>query len=247
MNNKVSLITGGSRGIGRACVDVLARDGYDIAFTYNNNEQAAQETLSLTKKHARRILSYHVDLGDAASALSLVANVIKDFGRIDVLINNAGIAPVVPMEDITIQEWDYVQNVNVRGAFICARAAFQHMKSQKQGRIVFLSSQAGQSGGIFVGAHYVASKAALLGLTKSFAKAGAAYGILVNCVSPGQIDTPLTESFPQEKVKNLTSSIPLGRIGKPEEVAEIIAFLVSDKVTYVTGATIPVNGGLLML
>lgn len=139
-----------------------------------------------------------------------------------------------------------MMNVNLRGSFFCAQAALREMRKQKSGRIVFMSSQAGQAGGMFVGAHYVASKAGLIGLSKSFAKAGAADGILVNCVAPGQVDTPLTRQFPADKVAAMTGAIPLKRMATAEEVAGVVAFLVSDAASYVTGATVPVNGGLLM-
>lgn len=139
-----------------------------------------------------------------------------------------------------------MMNVNLRGAFFCAQAALRQMRAQKGGRIVFMSSQAGQAGGVFIGAHYVASKAGLIGLSKSFAKAGAVDGILVNCVSPGQVDTPLTKQFPADKVAAMTGAIPLKRMASADEVAGVVAFLVSDAASYVTGATVPVNGGMLM-
>jgi 3-oxoacyl-[acyl-carrier protein] reductase len=176
-----------------------------------------------------------------------VQDVIRDFGRLDVLVDNAAVAPVKPIDELTIADWDEVLNVNLRAAFFCAQQAFIHMReSGRGGRLIFMTSQAGQAGGVFVGAHYVASKAALMGVMKSFAKAGAAYGILANCVAPGQIDTPLTSEFPADKVEQLTRQIPLGRMGGAGEVASVVRFLASSESSYVTGATIGVNGGLLM-
>lgn len=243
---RVVLVTGGSRGIGRACACALARTGHAIAFSYLRDRDAALRTAELAGAAGVEVRFYQADVGDADAARGLVSRAIEDFGRLDVLVVNAAIAPVVPIEEITPEEWDRVMAVNLRGAFVCAQAAFLQMRVQREGRILFISSQAGQAGGVFVGAHYVASKAALLGLTKSFAKAGAPHGILVNCVAPGQIDTPLTETFPPDRVADLTRAVPLGRMGTPEEVAEVIAFLAGSGASYVTGATVPVNGGLLM-
>lgn len=243
---RVALITGGSKGIGQACCARLAAQGFDIAFNYSREDETVQETKVLIGKQNREARGYRVDLGEGAAPRSLVESVIADFGRLDVLVNNAGIAPTTSLTSITVEEWDHVLGVNLRGAFFCAQAALAHMRQRRSGRIVFMSSQAGQAGGVFVGAHYVASKAALIGLAKSFAKAGAAEGVLVNCVCPGQVDTPLTHHFPQDKVAAMTTAIPLKRMATAGEVAEVVAFLASDACSYVTGATIPVNGGMLM-
>jgi len=243
---KVALVTGGSKGIGRACCVKLAKEGYAVAFNYSRDETAASGTTKAVQEHRGTVRAYRADLADGNAARRLVEMVIGDFGRLDVLVNNAAVAPTTSIDAITVEEWDRVLNVNLRSAFFCAQAALRQMQRQAGGRIVFISSQAGQAGGAFVGAHYVASKAAVLGLTKSFAKAGAEHGVLVNCVSPGQIDTPLTATFPGEKVRALTEAIPLKRMGTAGEVADVVAFLASDASAYITGATIPVNGGLLM-
>jgi 3-oxoacyl-[acyl-carrier protein] reductase len=246
MGIKSALITGGNRGIGRACTLELARAGFDVAIGYNSGRRAALDVAGEVRRSGRTARVYRADLGKARDAAILMNRVIEDFGRLDVLVNNAAIAPVTDIDGITVAEWDRVMALNVRGAFICGQLALRQMRLQGGGRIVFISSQAGQTGGSFVGAHYSASKAALLGLTKSFARAGAGHGVLVNCVSPGQIDTHMTASFPQDKVQVLTRSIPLNRMGRPEEVAHVVAFLVSEGASYLTGAIVPVNGGLLM-
>jgi len=246
MEPMCALVTGGSRGIGSACTLELARCGFDVAIGYNRDRQAALGVARAAGRYGRTARVYKVDLGKAGDAKDLVPRVLKDFGRLDVLVNNAAVAPVKDIEEITAEEWDRVMALNVRGAFLCGQQALRQMRKQGGGRIIFLGSQAGQTGGSFVGAHYSASKAAILGLSKSFARAGAAAGVLVNCVSPGQIDTPMTSSFPQDKVRMLKKAIPMKRIGRPEEVAKVVAFLASEGASYLTGATVPVNGGLLM-
>jgi 3-oxoacyl-[acyl-carrier protein] reductase len=243
---KVALVTG-SRGIGKSCAFGLALDGFDVAVTYSRHADDAHELVQQLTSHGVRAVAYEAQLGDAGAPAKLIEQVLADFDRLDVLVNNAGIAPVKPIDEITIEEWDEVLNVNLRAAFFCAQRAFVHMRdSVRGGRLIFMSSQAGQGGGVFVGAHYVASKAALIGLTKSFAKIGAQHGILSNCVSPGQIDTPLTDSFPRDKVEQLTKQIPLGRMGTADEVASAVRFLASEASSYITGATLPVNGGVYM-
>jgi 3-oxoacyl-[acyl-carrier protein] reductase len=246
METKSALVTGGSRGIGRACTLELAKAGFDVAIGYNSDRQAAMNVARVVRRLGRIARVYRADLGKARETELLMNRVIKDFGRLDVLVNNAAIAPVTNIDEITVEEWDRVMALNVRGAFICSQVALRQMRLQGGGRIIFISSQAGQTGGSFVGAHYSASKAALLGLTKSFARAGAEHGVLVNCVSPGQIDTTMTASFPPEKVRKLKRSIPLKRMGRPEEVAHVVVFLASEGASYLTGATVPVNGGMLM-
>lgn len=243
---KVALVTGGSKGIGRACGERLAAEGYAVAFNYHHDETAAREAVAAMGGHGHPVRSYRADLGEAEAPRRLVEDVVRDFGRLDLLVNNAAVAPTTPITEISVEEWDLVLATNLRGAFFCAQAALRHMGARKSGRIVFVSSQAGQAGGVFVGAHYVASKAALIGLAKSFAKAGAADGVLVNCVCPGQVDTPLTQQFPADRVAALTQAIPLKRMATATEVANVIVFLASDAASYITGATVPVNGGMLM-
>lgn len=243
---QVALITGGSKGIGRACCIRLAKAGYAVAFNYQREDGTAQETIKAVEALGGKVHGYRSDFAEGAAPARLVQRVVEDSGRLDLLVNNAAFAPTTGIEAITLEEWDQVLNVNLRSAFFCAQAALKQMQAQGGGRMVFLSSQAGQAGGVFVGAHYVASKAALLGLSKSFARVGARYGILVNCISPGQIDTPLTAGFPADKVEALRQAIPLQRMGTAEEVADVVAFLASPASAYITGATIPVNGGMLM-
>lgn len=241
-----ALVTGGGRGIGRACCLALARAGFDVAVNFFSNEAAARKTAAKVEALGRKATLHQADLGEVDQAMGLVEQALEAHGRLDVLVNNAAMAPVTPITEITPQQWERVMAVNLEGAFFCAQKALVHMCAAGGGRIIFLSSQAGQAGGVFIGAHYVSSKAALLGLTKSFAKSGAAHGVLVNCVAPGQIDTPLTETFPPDKVSQLTGQIPLGRMGSADEVAQVVAFLASPAASYLTGTTIPVNGGMLM-
>lgn len=242
----VALVTGGSKGIGQACGERLAAAGYAVAFNYHHDEAAAREATAAIAAHGQPVRAYRSDFAQPDAPGRLVADVLRDHGRIDLLVNNAAVAPTTAIDAITVDEWDQVLATNLRSAFFCAQAALRQMRVQKRGRIVFMSSQAGQAGGVFIGAHYVASKAALIGLTKSFAKAGAADGVLVNCVCPGQVDTPLTRQFPADKVAALTQAIPLKRMATATEVANVVVFLASDAASYITGATVPVNGGMLM-
>lgn len=246
LNQPVALVTGGSKGIGRACGERLAAAGYAVAFNYHHDEAAAREATAAIAAHGQPVRAYLSDFGAPDAPGRLVEDVLRDHGRLDLLVNNAAIAPTTAIDAITVDEWDQVLSTNLRSAFFCAQAALRQMRAQKHGRIVFMSSQAGQAGGIFIGAHYVASKAALIGLAKSFAKAGAADGVLVNCVCPGQVDTPLTRQFPADKVAALTQAIPLRRMATATEVANVVVFLASDAASYITGATVPVNGGMLM-
>ncbi len=164
----------------------------------------------------------------------------------DILINNAGICYLTPFEDITEEEWDKVISVNLKGAFLCSQAVMRAMISQRWGKIVNIASLAGKVGGILVGAHYSASKAGIICLTKSLAKRMAPYGVNVNAVAPGQIKTKMTDDWPENEKEKLRRSIPRGHFGGPEDVAETVLFLVSDRARFITGEIIDVNGGIFM-
>ena len=243
---KAALITGASRGIGRACALTLARYGCSVAVNYHRNDTAANEVVEAARHMGVSAYSYRADIASLEDIRSLVQSVIDQFGRIDVLVNSAGVSQVVAASDITAEDWDRVMRVNLRGLFFCCQQVLRYMKEQRGGRIVNIASTAGQVGGFFIGANYSASKAGVICLTKTLAKDAAPYGVLVNCVAPGLIDTDMVTTYPPEKVDLLVSTIPLGRMGTPQEVANGVAFLASDAASYITGATIYVNGGTYM-
>ena len=186
------------------------------------------------------------DVSNKKDVDNMVAKVLDEFGHIDVLVNCAGVSEIKTLDDIDEISWNRVLDINLKGTFFCSQQVFKHMKKNGCGRIINIASQAGQTGGIFIGAHYSASKAGIVALTKTLAKVGASCGILANSVSPGLIETDMVDDYPEHLKNDLIKSIPLGRIGLPSEVASVVAFLASDDASYITGANIPVNGGMLM-
>lgn len=245
-NNKVALITGGTRGIGKECVIALAKKGYNIAFTFFSSEKRAIETKKEVEKLGVNVFFAKVDLSNKKDIENMFKQVIGEFGQIDVLVNNAGMSEIKKIEEINENDWDKIMDANLKGTFFCSQLALKHMKKRKTGKIINIASQAGTTGGFYTGAHYSTSKAGVICLTKSLAKTGAPFGIIVNSVSPGLIDTDMIKPFPDKYKNDLLRKIPLGRIGHPRDVANVVAFLTSDEASYITGANIPVNGGMLM-
>lgn len=243
---KVALVTGGSRGIGRSCALALARHGCDVAINYHRNGSAAEETVGKARDTGVTAHAFQADISRQDEIRTLIESVIEKFGHIDILINSAGISQVVKIADITKEDWDAVMDPNLWGLFSCSQLVLEHMKERQSGKIVNIASTAGQVGGFFIGANYSASKAGVICLTKTFAKDAAPHGILVNCVAPGLIDTDMVDGFPQELVDTAIPSIPLGRMGSPDEVANAAVFLASDAASYMTGTTVYVNGGTYM-
>ena len=238
---KSAIITGSSRGIGRAIAIALAEKGYSVVVNYDRDEMAASHTVDAIKEMGADVLSIKADVSWKEDAENLINRVMDEWGRIDVLVNNAGILPNPrKIEDISDQEWERVMGINLKGAFYCSRAVVPHMKKQRSGNIVNISSVAGKEGGT-VGAHYAASKAGMIGLTKALAKELAQYNIRVNAVAPGPVDT---EFLPEDLKAKLSKLSLLGRIAKPEEVAHAVLFLIENE--HITGETINVNGGRYM-
>ena len=234
------LITGGSRGIGAACVRRFAHEGFDVSFLYEKSERAAEELAEETGAHAVRC-----DVSDSGQLRAAAAQVLERTGVIDVLVCNAGISVEGLIQDLTDEEWSRLSGVNLTGAVNCVRAVVPGMISQKSGSIVLMSSMWGRSGASCEAA-YSATKAALIGLGQGLAKELGPSGIRVNMVCPGVIDTDMNRGRSPEDREEIFADTPLGRAGKPEEVAELVYFLTSDKAAFITGQTIGIDGGFVI-
>jgi len=243
--NKVSIVTGGAQGLGRAIALELARKGSHLVVGDVNLETAQRVTEEV---HAlgRRSLALRVDVSNARDVSEMADRVVKEFGRIDILINNAGICQVVTIEKMSEEDWDRVMAINLKGVFLCSKAVMGVMKKQRSGRIVNMGSLAGKVGGIATGANYSVSKAGVMCFTKALARELAPYGVTVNAVAPGVIETDMTRGITQGDFTNYLKTIPLGTIGSAEDVSHAVAFLVSDEARYITGEILDVNGGMLM-
>lgn len=245
VSRKVALVTGGSRGIGRACALELARQGYDVAVVYAGNEAAAEECVGLLEGIGATAKAYRCNVADEDEVKETVKAVQDDFGPVWALVNDAGITRDTLLARMKDEDFDAVIDVNLKGAFHMIRALARGFVRQKGGRIVNLASVVGLSGNIGQ-ANYAASKAGLIGLTKSVARELAGRGVTCNAVAPGFIATDMTAKLAPETVSAYEADIPLKRLGTPEEVAQVVAFLASDAASYVTGEVIRIDGGLCM-
>jgi 3-oxoacyl-[acyl-carrier protein] reductase len=242
---KTAVITGGTRGIGLAVARRLAADGYDLLISYRADEAAADECRSELSQLGRRVEVMAADVSTADGAGALIETAMSSFGRIDALINNAGITRDTLVMRMTEEDWDAVLSTNLKGAFLCSKAAIRPMLRARGGRIVNMTSVVGIVGNAGQ-VNYAAAKAGLVGLTKSLAKEVGSRGITVNAVAPGFIETRLTDVLPQELKDNLLKNTPLGRFGTPEDIAGAVAFLVSADASFITGHVLTVDGGLFM-
>ena len=245
MDGNVALVTGGSRGIGRAICLELARQGAAVAVNYAGNSQAAEETVKLCRELGVEAEAFQADVSDPAACDALVTAVKERFGRLDILVNNAGISRDGLL--MTAKEEDFTKTLdtNLKGAYFCTRAAAKVMLRQKYGRIVCLSSVVGLRGNPGQTA-YAASKAGVLGLVKAAAKELAGRGVTVNAVAPGFIDTDMTAAMPERARAATLASIPMGKMGAAEDVAKAVAFFASDSAAYITGQVLAVDGGMAM-
>lgn len=242
---KTAFITGASRGIGRAIALRLAKDGFNIVVNYSKSEKSAEEVVNEVKKYGVDAMAVKCDVSQYEDVEKAIDEIVKKFGNIDVVVNNAGITKDNLILKMSESDWDEVIDVNLKGTFNVIKFASKYMIKKRKGKIINITSVVGMIGNAGQ-ANYAASKAGVIGLTKSAAKELASRGITVNAVAPGFIETDMTNVLKEEIKENMLKSIPLKRAGKLEDVAELVAFLASDASDYITGQVINVDGGMVM-
>lgn len=245
LEGKKALVTGASRGIGRAIALALAAEGADIAVNYAGNQAAAEAVAAEIEAMGRKAIIIQADISSNEAATAMVEQVAKEFGRVDILVNNAGITRDGLLMRMKEADWDAVLTTNLKGVFNCTKAAIKYMMKQKAGHIVNISSVVGVNGNAGQ-ANYAAAKAGVIGFTKATAKELAARGITVNAVAPGFIQTDMTAVLNEKQVEAMQATIPLKRLGEPEDIAKAVVFLASDDANYITGQTLNVDGGMVM-
>ncbi|OKL37170.1 3-oxoacyl-[acyl-carrier-protein] reductase [Domibacillus mangrovi] len=245
LDGKIALVTGASRGIGKAIALELARLGADVVINYAGNEQKAKDVSEEIKAIGRRSFIIQCDISDSDAVQSMVKETVDQFGRLDILVNNAGITRDNLLMRMKEQEWDDVINTNLKGVFLCTKAVTRQMMKQRSGRIINISSVVGRIGNAGQ-ANYTAAKAGVIGLTKASARELAARGITVNAIAPGFIATDMTDELPIEAKEQLIGQIPLGTLGEVEDIAAAAAFLASNGAKYITGQVLGVDGGMAM-
>ena len=246
LSGKSAVVTGGSRGIGRAIALRLAAQGADVAFSYRGNEAAANETAGAIEASGRRALAVQADVSDPESADALIKAALESFGKIDILVNNAGTTRDDLIMRMSLDDWRTVLETNLFGAFYATKAVTRPMLKAKGGRIVNITSVSGQAGQTGQ-ANYSSAKAGLIGLTKATARELASRNITCNAVAPGFVLTELTKDLPENLQAQINERTPLGRFGTVEEIADAVAFLVSDEAAFITGQVLAVDGGLVMM
>ena len=245
LTGKVALVTGASRGIGQAAAIELAKAGADIIVNFIGNEVVAQETVEAIEALGRKAIKIKANVGDADDVQAMVDEAHATFGHIDILVNNAGITRdglLIRMKD---SDWDEVLNINLKGVYLVTKAVAKLMVKQRAGRIINMTSVSGVTGKVGQ-ANYAAAKAGVIGFTKTCAKELAARGITVNAIAPGFIETAMTDVLPEKIKEGIAATVPLGRMGQPEEIAGVVTFLASDFASYITGQVLNVDGGMVM-
>jgi 3-oxoacyl-[acyl-carrier protein] reductase len=246
LTGRIALITGAASGIGQGIAIAFAREGANIVAVDRVEESRAHVTLDGIRQHGAEALFVQADISDDKSVQRMADAALARFGRVDILVNNAGIFTESLIENLPIEDWDRVMNVNLRGVFLCIRALIGQMLERKDGRIINIASQLGQIGGKSIG-HYAASKAGVIGLTKSLAREVSTRGVLVNAIAPGPIQTPMVESETEEWRSAKLAELPIGRFGTVDEVTPTAVLLASAEGSYYVGQTLGPNGGDVML
>jgi 3-oxoacyl-[acyl-carrier protein] reductase len=246
LEGRIAVVTGAASGIGKGIAIAFAREGADIVVADKVDESGAAEVIAGIRAHGREPLFVHVDVADETSVNRMAAMSLAHFGRVDILVNNAGIFTESLLEKMSVDDWDRVVDTNLRGTFLCTRALVNQMLERGDGRIINIASQLGQIGGGSV-SHYAASKAGVIGLTKSLAREVSSRGVLVNAIAPGPINTPLLDSETEEWRSAKLAELPIGRFGTVDEVTPTAVLLASADGSYYVGQTLGPNGGDVML
>lgn len=244
-DQRVTIVTGGARGIGAAITTALARQGVHVAAGYSSNSQAAEDLRDKLRAEGASVSVHQGNVGSPEDCARVVQEVLDQRGRVDHLVNNAGITVDKTVRKLTVDDWHAVLRINLSGAFYMSKAVLEHMIGNEFGRIVNISSVIGQTGSVGQ-ANYASSKAGLIGFSKSLAQEVARKGVTVNCVAPGFIETEMVAAVPEKAMDKILAKIPVGRLGQADEIARAVAFLLDDRAGYVTGSVISVNGGLDM-
>ena len=242
---RVVVVTGAAQGIGRACAERLAEQGLVTVVT-DVRIAAAEEVAAGLRRKGYASRSLPLDVADVPAATAAIAAVAKEFGRVDVLVNNAGILHTTPIAAITEAEWDRILAVNLKGAFFLSQQVLPHMHARRWGRIINIASIAGRMGGYGSGLAYSASKAGIIGLTRGMARHVAEFGVTVNAVAPTTTVSPILEKFSAKQLEELRQCVPMKRLGEPQDTAAVVRFLASEEAGFITGAVVDVNGGMFM-
>ncbi|WP_408010952.1 3-oxoacyl-[acyl-carrier-protein] reductase [Pseudalkalibacillus sp. A8] len=245
LNGKTALVTGASRGIGRAIAIELAKQGASVAVNYSGSEEKARQVVEEIQENGGKAFAIQSDVSSMDSVTAMIKEVITTYGSLDILVNNAGITRDNLLMRMKEEEWDAVINTNLKGVFNCTKVVTRQMMKQRAGRIINIASIVGVSGNPGQ-ANYVAAKAGVIGLTKTTAKELSSRGITVNAVAPGFIETDMTDALEGSVKDEMLKQIPLARLGRPEDIAAAVRFLASDESSYITGQTIHVDGGMVM-